>query len=119
MVRLALRVVGRAIFGDDVSRAREVLDPAFAELGRHTVRRATSALAAPASSPTPANRLLPFGAGPRACIGSRFAMLEAAIAVAVLLQRFRIHSQFEDVPLDTQGITLRPKGAVPIRLAAR
>jgi cytochrome P450 len=61
----------------------------------------------------------PFGRGPRACIGSHFAMLEAVIAVALLLQRFQIRSEQEDVRLDTQGITLRPKGAVPIHLAAR
>jgi cytochrome P450 len=61
----------------------------------------------------------PFGGGPRACIGSHFAMLEATIAVAVLLQRFQVQSEQEDVPLDTEGITLRPKGAVPIRPAAR
>ena len=61
----------------------------------------------------------PFGGGPRACIGSHFAMLEARIALALLLQRFEIRSDREDVPLDTEGITLRPKGAVPIQLAAR
>jgi cytochrome P450 len=61
----------------------------------------------------------PFGAGPRACIGSHFAMLEATIALALLLQRFEIRSLRKDVPLDTEGITLRPKGAVPIQLAAR
>ena len=61
----------------------------------------------------------PFGGGPRACIGSHFAMLEAVIALAVLLQRFDICSEQERVPLDTQGITLRPKGAVPIEVAAR
>jgi cytochrome P450 len=61
----------------------------------------------------------PFGAGPRACIGSHFAMLEALIAIAVVLQRFRIRSEQEDVPLDTAGITLRPKGAVPIQPTAR
>jgi cytochrome P450 len=305
MVRLALRVVGRAIFGDDVAKARDVLDRAFAVLGRHTVRRATAPVSAPASWPTPANRraararralygvvdelivrrrragadgddllsrllhardphtgeamdsqqvrdealifllaghettstaltftlhllgrdsaeqqlvhdeidavlerrpptvddlpalertamaikeamrlyppayavgrlvmsdqeiggylipagarvavsqyathrhprfwdnpeafdptrftaereatrhryaYFPFGAGPRACIGSHFAILEATIAVAVLLQRFRIDRELEDVPLDSEGITLRPKGAVPVRLAAR
>jgi cytochrome P450 len=61
----------------------------------------------------------PFGGGPRACIGSHFAMLEATIAVAVLLQRFQVQSEQKDVPLDTEGITLRPKGGVPIRPAAR
>jgi cytochrome P450 len=305
MVRLALRVVGRAIFGDDVSQASDVLDSAFAVLNRHTFRRAMSPLAAPASWPTPENRraaharralygvvddliahrqhagaagddllsrllgardadtgeamdvqqvrdealifllaghettstaltftlhllarhpteqellgdeidtvldgrsptaddapaleriamaikeamrlyppayalgrlaereqqiggytipagayvavsqfathrhprfwqdaeafdptrftveheaarhpyaYFPFGGGPRACIGSHFAMLEATIAVAVLLQRFRIRSELPHVPLDTQGMTLRPKGAVPIALTPR
>jgi cytochrome P450 len=61
----------------------------------------------------------PFGGGARACIGSHFAMLEAVIALGVVLQRFRISSDQDTVPLDTAGITLRPKGAVPIRLAAR
>jgi hypothetical protein len=44
---------------------------------------------------------------------------EAIIAVALLLQRFQIRSGREDVPLDTEGITLRPRGAVPIQPAAR
>jgi len=61
----------------------------------------------------------PFGGGPRACIGSHFAMLEATIALSLLLQRFEIRSDREAVPLDTEGITLRPKGAVPLQLAAR
>jgi cytochrome P450 len=61
----------------------------------------------------------PFGGGPRACIGSNFAMLEAIIALAVLLQRFEIRGQRTDVPLDTEGLTLRPKGAVPLQLASR
>ena len=61
----------------------------------------------------------PFGAGPRACIGSHFAMLEAVIALAVLLQRYNLRSESTDVLLDTEGITLRPKGPVPIRPAPR
>ena len=61
----------------------------------------------------------PFGAGPRACIGSQFAMLEAVIAVAVLLQRFQLCSELVDVPTDTAGITLRPRGPVPIRPTPR
>jgi hypothetical protein len=46
-------------------------------------------------------------------------MLEAVIAVALLLQRFRIDSEQVRVPLDTEGITLRPKGAVPIQPSTR
>jgi cytochrome P450 len=49
MVRPALRVVGRSIFGDDVARAGDVLDSAFPVLNRYTFGRAMSPLASPAS----------------------------------------------------------------------
>jgi cytochrome P450 len=88
-------------FWDDA----EMFDPARFALKRERERHAYA--------------YFPFGGGPRACIGSHFAMLEAIIAVALLLQRFEIRSRREDVPLDTEGITLRPKGAVPIQLVAR
>jgi cytochrome P450 len=61
----------------------------------------------------------PFGAGPRACIGSHFALMEAIIALAVLLQRFRLQADPRRAPLDTTGITLRPGRPVPIALAPR
>jgi cytochrome P450 len=61
----------------------------------------------------------PFGGGPRACIGSHFAMQEAQIALAVLLQRFRIRAPLTSLPLDTAGMTLRPKGPLPIEIAPR
>jgi cytochrome P450 len=61
----------------------------------------------------------PFGGGPRSCIGSHFAMLESVIAVAAVLQRYRIVSGPEQVALDTHGITLRPAGSVPLRVERR
>jgi cytochrome P450 len=61
----------------------------------------------------------PFGGGPRACIGAQFAMQEATIATAVLLQRFRVRSEPGRVVLNTEGITLRPGQAVPIQLTRR
>jgi cytochrome P450 len=61
----------------------------------------------------------PFGRGPRSCIGGHFAMLESVIAVAALVQRYRIAAGSDGVALDTSGITLRPAGAVPLRLEAR
>ena len=36
-----------------------------------------------------------------------------------LLQRFDLSTRQESVPLDTQGITLRPGGRVPIELTPR
>jgi cytochrome P450 len=57
---------------------------------------------------------LPFGAGPRICIGAGFAMLEAKAILAVLLRRFRFEVvsgyRLEPEPL----VTLRPKGGIPM-----
>ena len=46
-VRLSLRVIGRAIFGDDVRPAGEVLDPAFPVLNGYVFRRAMSPVGRP------------------------------------------------------------------------
>jgi cytochrome P450 len=61
----------------------------------------------------------PFGAGPHQCIGQHFAMMEATIALATLLSRFRIHLTDAKFPTPWAGITLRPQSTVPIRLERR
>ena len=60
----------------------------------------------------------PFGAGPRACIGQYFSMLEAVIALAVIAQHYELSSLTERVPLAPR-ITLHPAAPVPCRLTAR
>jgi cytochrome P450 len=59
---------------------------------------------------------LPFGIGPRTCIGSSFALQEATIVLAVLTRSFdlRLSPQAEVWPV--QRITLRPANGLPMQI---
>ncbi len=61
---------------------------------------------------------IPFGGGPRLCIGNYFAIIEGVLILAAVSQRFRLelpeHSQIKVDPL----VTLRPHGGLPMRLIA-
>jgi cytochrome P450 len=54
---------------------------------------------------------LPFGGGPRSCIGEHFAMLEATLALAVLLRRWRVVTYRQAIPM-RYGITQRADAPV-------
>jgi cytochrome P450 len=61
---------------------------------------------------------LPFGGGPRSCIGDHFAMLEATLALAVLLRRWEVSTEGGPVPMRF-GITQRAAVPVPATITAR
>lgn len=61
---------------------------------------------------------LPFGDGPRICIGASFALQEAVIILATLLSRFRFIRIPGREPKPVMILTLRPQGGVWLRVEA-
>lgn len=62
---------------------------------------------------------LPFGAGPRVCIGSRFAMIETKLALAMMARQFDLHLlPGRPIHMDA-GITLRPRNGIHMRVFRR
>lgn len=60
---------------------------------------------------------MPFGAGPRACIGQHFSMLEAVAALALLVRDFDLESEHpsDQVPVNS-AVTIYPEVAVRARV---
>ena len=57
---------------------------------------------------------LPFGVGPRICIGATFAIQEASIMVAMIVRNFTFEMTPGHSPWPVQKITLRPDGGLPM-----
>jgi cytochrome P450 len=62
---------------------------------------------------------IPFGGGPRICIGNRFAMMEAALILATVASRFRLEWQKDHPVVPFPSITLRPKNGIWIKPTTR
>ena len=62
---------------------------------------------------------LPFGGGPRICIGASLAMTEASLLLATMAQRYRLRlAQGQRIEL-RHRVTLRPKGGIQMVLERR
>jgi cytochrome P450 len=62
---------------------------------------------------------MPFGAGPRVCIGQVLAMNEATLILATLAQRFRLRLRAGHQVSIQHRITIRPRGGLPMTVSRR
>jgi cytochrome P450 len=67
----------------------------------------------------PRYQYMPFGAGPRICIGMPFAMIEATAILATFLQHASFEWSGHEEPIPVARVTLIPKGGMPMRVTLR
>jgi len=61
---------------------------------------------------------LPFGGGPRSCVGDHFAMLEATLALATIVREVSVTSLRDDFPVETP-FTVIAAEPIPARITRR
>ena len=67
----------------------------------------------------PRYAFLPFGGGPRVCIGAGFAMIEAATILATVVRAFSFQPVAGHRPKPLARVTLRPAGGMPLLVINR
>ncbi len=72
-----------------------------------------------AEAALPKYAYIPFGGGPRVCIGNRFAMMEAQLVLATLFQRFEFELARPLPVKPNPQITMSPLGGMDMRVVAR
>ncbi len=117
-------VVPTALAGHSLSQGATVMVPIYA-IHRH-IRRWRDPDAFDPSRFSPENeakleryQYMPFGAGPRICIGNAFAMLEGTAILATFLQHARFAAVEGHEPYPVARITLLPRGGMPLRVSPK
>jgi cytochrome P450 len=117
-------VVPVSLDGVDVRPGATVVVPIYA-IHRHVKRWEDpdafdpSRFAPENEAKIPRYQYLPFGAGPRICIGMAFAMLEATAMLATLIQKARFTPVAGRDPYPLARVTLQPGGGLPLKVNLR
>ncbi len=117
-------VAAARLDGFDVEPGATVVMPIYA-MHRHAKRWEDPDAFDPArfapgrEADIPRYQYLPFGAGPRICIGMAFAMLEATAMLATLLQKARFAPVAGHEPFPLARVTLQPGGGLPLKVQLR
>lgn len=62
---------------------------------------------------------IPFGSGQRMCIGRDFALMEAQLVLAMMVQRYKLWNLDRREPAPKLSTTLQPRGGVNVSIARR
>lgn len=73
----------------------------------------------PGTPPPDRFAYLPFGVGPRVCIGAHFALVEATLALASIVGAFRIELIDRDPVIPIGVVTTQPDRSPPFRIVRR
>jgi cytochrome P450 len=116
-------VAATRIEGLAIAPGMSILMPIYA-LHRHARRweRADefdpTRFAPGAEGAIPRYQYMPFGAGPRVCIGMPFAMMEATAILATFLQHARFEVADGEEPVPVARVTLIPRGGLRLKVSA-
>jgi cytochrome P450 len=118
-VRLLYPIVGCGLFlaeGEDWKIQRRTVAPSFAP---RTLPMLAHHRFLPGAAPPDRFAYLPFGIGPRVCIGAQFALTEATLVLARLVQAFEIRRANSRSVTPVAAITVRPDHPPPFHLRRR
>lgn len=72
-----------------------------------------------ATAARPRFAYIPFGGGPRLCIGDSFALMEGPLILAAVAQRYRLDGDATQLPQMDALVTLRPRGGLHMKATKR